>query len=241
MDTAIIFMKLMKKLNYKQKYICQGGDYGSMVCHAIAQLENPNLLKGIHVNMPLSNFPPLYKGGPLIWAIGYFFPSLVFTKDDNDRFAKNGIKNDVIIKILQQTGYFHEQATKPDTIGIGLVTCPIFQMVIYIYIYTYILLLLYNNFIKFIILQAWILEKFDATNWTYNKKGIYHYNKDDLLNIVMFHWMNKAGLTSGRLYKNSFNTDRAYKTSLISVLATLNENIKIGVMDNIGEIFRVMI
>ncbi len=81
------------------------------------------------------------------------------------------------------SGYSKQQSTRPQTLGYGLADSPVGQM-------------------------AWVVEKFHA--WTdCEGDGIKHpehvINRDELLDNVMFYWLNNTGASSARLYWESFN------------------------------------
>ncbi len=81
------------------------------------------------------------------------------------------------------SGYSKQQSTRPQTLGYGLADSPVGQM-------------------------AWVVEKFHA--WTdCERDGIKHpehvINRDELLDNVMFYWLNNTGASSARLYWESFN------------------------------------
>lgn len=81
------------------------------------------------------------------------------------------------------SGYSKQQSTYPQTLGYALADSPVGQM-------------------------AWIVEKF--YNWTdCERNGTRHpenvLSKDELLDNVMFYWLNNAGASSGRLYWESFD------------------------------------
>ncbi len=83
----------------------------------------------------------------------------------------------------QGSGYSKQQSTCPQTLGYALADSPVGQM-------------------------AWIVEKF--YNWTdCERDGTKHpenvLSKDELLDNVMFYWLNNAGASSARLYWESFN------------------------------------
>lgn len=78
----------------------------------------------------------------------------------------------------QESGYSAQQSTRPQTLGYGLADSPSGQ-------------------------AAWILEKFWA--WTDNNGHPEDaVSRDELLDNVMFFWLNNAGASSGRLYWESF-------------------------------------
>ncbi|MEZ5569194.1 MAG: epoxide hydrolase [Halioglobus sp.] len=81
------------------------------------------------------------------------------------------------------SGYSKQQSSYPQTLGYGLADSPVGQM-------------------------AWIVEKF--YNWTdCERDGSKHpenaLSRDELLDNVMFYWLNNAGASSARLYWESFN------------------------------------
>ena len=78
----------------------------------------------------------------------------------------------------KDSGYSKQQSTRPQTVGYGLVDSPAGQ-------------------------AAWILEKFWA--WTDNNGHPEDaLSRDELLDNVMFYWLNGAGASSARLYWESF-------------------------------------
>jgi pimeloyl-ACP methyl ester carboxylesterase len=81
------------------------------------------------------------------------------------------------------SGYSKQQSTRPQTLAYGLADSAVGQM-------------------------AWIVEKFYS--WTdCEKDGTKHpenvLTKDELLDNVMFYWLNNAAASSARLYWESFN------------------------------------
>ncbi len=78
----------------------------------------------------------------------------------------------------QESGYSTQQSTRPQTLGYGLADSPSGQ-------------------------AGWVLEKFWA--WTDNdghpEDAV---SRDELLDNVMFYWLNNAAASSGRLYWESF-------------------------------------
>nr|CAB3242937.1 epoxide hydrolase 1-like [Phallusia mammillata] len=172
---ARVFHKLMLRLGYK-KYYLQGGDWGSYISTAIAMLY-PSNIKGIHTTLNTSqprgiNFLKL--------IVGAYFPSLFFYPDEAAILFP--LKK-AFIELLQETGYMHLQATKPDTVGFALSDSPVG-------------------------LAAYIVEKFSS--WT-DIKGRNHndgllskyWNKDKLLNNVMIYWWNNNITSSMRFYKEN--------------------------------------
>ncbi|XP_071517142.1 juvenile hormone epoxide hydrolase 1-like [Panulirus ornatus] len=109
LETAQMFLKLMKRLGYDQFYV-QGGDWGSVISSNMATMYPKHIL-GVHVNMMSSNT----VGTMLKLIAGTILPAgTVVDKKDEKKlypFWKH------FSMIVRETGYMHIQATKPDTIG----------------------------------------------------------------------------------------------------------------------------
>ncbi|KAL0811072.1 hypothetical protein ABMA28_010343 [Loxostege sticticalis] len=175
-EMAIVFQKLMNRLGFK-KYYVQGGDWGSVVGSHLTTLF-PEEVQGFHANMAflLTLKPTLYT-----W-LGAFFPSFVVEEKYADRIYP---LSEYYSKFLEEFGYFHLQATKPDTIGVALLDSPSG-------------------------LLAYIVEKFSAwTNLDHRRKvdgGIeIKFTKDQLLDNLMLYYAPKSITTSMRLYSETFN------------------------------------
>lgn len=107
-EMAIIFRNLMLKLGY-QKFLVQGGDWGSLIGSTVATLFPENVI-GYHSNAcwvftPAAQFKT--------W-LGSYYPSLFVPEKYTELFYPQGQK---FKYLLEESGYFHIQATKPDTIG----------------------------------------------------------------------------------------------------------------------------
>lgn len=84
----------------------------------------------------------------------------------------------------EDSGYSKQQGTRPQTLGYGLADSPSGQL-------------------------AWIMEKF--WSWTDSEQnGVKHpenvLGRDELLDNVMFYWLNNAAASSARLYWESFSS-----------------------------------
>lgn len=148
---------LMARLGYN-RYVAQGGDWGSIVTCAIAAAD-PEHCAAIHLNMPIA--PPDPET----------FDSL--TEREQAAAAKWQYYQD------WDSGYSKQQATRPQTIGYGLVDSPVGQ-------------------------AAWILEKF----WAWmdcNGHPETVLSRDELLDNVMVYWLTASGASSARIYWESFN------------------------------------
>ena len=146
---------LMARLGYSQ-YFAQGGDWGSVITSYIAR-QDPKHCLGIHINMG------------------------IVAPDPN---AENLTANELSImagwKYYQDwdSGYSKQQATRPQTLGYGLVDSPSGQ-------------------------AAWIVEKFyqwmDCDGHPENIVS-----RDELLDNIMVYWLTGSGASSARLYWESF-------------------------------------
>ena len=145
---------LMGRLGY-DRYGAQGGDWGSAVTSTLGQLHQDHVV-GIHVNMPTVPLGPL-------------------PDDATDQERANS--DDFEWHTRWGTGYQHQQSTRPQTLGYGLVDSPVGQL-------------------------AWVVEKFWA--WTDCDGDPYTiFTKDQLLDNVTVFWLTGTGASSGRLYWES--------------------------------------
>ncbi|KFU84731.1 Epoxide hydrolase 1, partial [Chaetura pelagica] len=180
--TARIFHKLMNRLGFK-KYYVQGGDWGSRITTNMAQML-PQSVKGLHLNLVfdvklgLRRMISVMLGAYVPWLVG-------LSREDVRRMYPFVQKN--FYYLLQESGYLHIQATKPDTAGCGLNDSPVG-------------------------LAAYILEKFST--WT--DKSFRHkddggleskYSLDELLTNVMIYWVTSSIVSSMRYYKENFASD----------------------------------
>ncbi|SEF03923.1 Pimeloyl-ACP methyl ester carboxylesterase [Streptomyces sp. 3213] len=149
---ASAWIELMRRLGYR-RYIAQGGDWGAAVTTQMAK-QRPAGLLGVHLNLPeflLSNT-----------ALGNSTP------EEQAAIAQQQVFE------TQGSGYFREQATRPQTIGYGLADSPTGQ-------------------------AAWIFEKF--TDWTdsdHRPERVLGY--DRMLDDITLYWLTNTAASSARLY-----------------------------------------
>ncbi|XP_054156467.1 epoxide hydrolase 1-like [Oppia nitens] len=118
-QTAHIFIKLMKKLNHNN-FVVNGGDWGSFVARSMAKLY-PQNIRGLHLNLNRCLIP---KGIHFVkFLIAMWFPQLVFENPDRDYPRIFPLKKRFQL-LMRETGYYHIQATKPDTISSALADSP---------------------------------------------------------------------------------------------------------------------
>jgi pimeloyl-ACP methyl ester carboxylesterase len=147
---------LMTRLGY-DRYGAQGGDWGAAVTTAMGVKRGHCV--GIHINMPLA-LPPAGMGSPT--------PEEQEALEARKRYDK------------WDSGYMKQQATRPQTLGYGLVDSPVGQL-------------------------AWIVEKF----WSWMDCDGHPENvltKDELLDNVMMYWATASAASSARMYWESINS-----------------------------------
>ncbi|KAL7073676.1 hypothetical protein ACQ4LE_007374 [Meloidogyne hapla] len=190
--TARIFNHLMtERLGFKQ-YMAQGGDWGSLVVSNIGRYYSTNLI-GIHINMASNSLFDSFKHFVLA-LIGSYKPEWVFS--EHEHFKNFSIKAKYL-GLLEESGYMHIQATKPDTVGVGLNDSPIG-------------------------LLAYILEKFSTwTNPSFRSLpdgGILKkYSRDDILTIISIYWFQGNILSSQRYYKENFSNKNIFNSKYINI------------------------
>jgi pimeloyl-ACP methyl ester carboxylesterase len=145
----------MARLGY-ERYGAQGSDWGTSVSTLIAQ-QDPDHVAGIHLTPPLA--PP--------------DPATFDDLSDAERAALASLQH----AAEWESGYSRQHATRPQTIGYGLVDSPA-------------------------ALCAWIIEKFWAwTDCDGHPENVL--TRDELLDNLMLYWLPRAGASSARLYWES--------------------------------------
>lgn len=145
--------ELMPRLGY-DRYGVQGGDWGAMVATSLAQ-QHKEAVIGVHVNMAMVR------------------PDRSLTPTDEERAAEAAYQR----HRNGGMGYLHQQATRPQTLGYGLVDSPAGQ-------------------------AAWILDKLTAwTDGGGDPTSVI--TRDRLLDNIMLYWLPAAAASSARLYWES--------------------------------------
>ncbi|CAL7939638.1 unnamed protein product [Xylocopa violacea] len=174
---SVVFKNLMQRLGHEKFYV-QGGDWGSLIATNMGVLF-PEKTFGVHLNMcsamTLKN---------IFWTfIGGYFPSLLGVNENYSIYFPVGR---ILSHMIEESGYFHLQATKPDTIGAALTSSPD-------------------------ALAAYLLEKFSTwTNAAYKQREdgglLEKFTLDELLDNVMIYWITNSITTSVRLYAENFSS-----------------------------------
>jgi epoxide hydrolase len=147
----------MRRLDYTE-YVAQGGDWGAGITTRLAQLAPEGLL-GIHLNWP------------------FVIPAQIPTENLS---ADEQAAIEAVNKFLGEgSDYFHEQATRPQTIGYGLADSPVGKL-------------------------AWIYEKFhDWTDSGGDPEKVLAL--DAILDDVMLYWLPDTAASSARFYWENSN------------------------------------
>jgi pimeloyl-ACP methyl ester carboxylesterase len=173
---ANVFAQLMARLGH-DRYVAQGGDWGSAVTTAMGALD-PEHCASIHVTLAMAARPNV-DGDPTA----------------EEQRALDGL--DYYQK--WDSGYSTQQATRPQTLGYGLVDSPTGQ-------------------------AAWILEKFWAwTDCDGHPENVL--TRDELLDNVMLYWINGNGASSGRIYWESFRRGTRHEVSIPTGFAVFPKEI----------------
>lgn len=200
-----IFKTLMKRLGY-ERFIYHGGDWGAFIGKALS-ITFPDSVIGYHSTMGMTPF--CTKNILMMMVAGAGFPHLVYGDNKKDYTKWNPFWKHFSF-LMKESGYMHIQATKPDTVGVGLNDSPAG-------------------------LAAYILEKFST--WTRRDYVLEadggltltggKYTMDRLLTNVMIYWINGNITSSQRLYKEQFGgdpgNDRYAVTVPTAIIAASNE------------------
>ena len=163
---AMTWIALMERLGYA-RWVAQGGDWGSAVTTTLGVIRPP-ACAAIHVNMPLV-FPEADQMSDLTEFEKAALASLTYYQD-------------------KDSGYSKQQATRPQSVGYGLVDSPVGQ-------------------------AAWIYEKMWA--WTDNRGAPEDaLTPDEMLDNIMLYWLPATGASSARLYWESFGSFGSVKLDL---------------------------
>lgn len=209
LETAKMFKELMQRLGH-YKFYTQGGDWGSVITTALATLYPASVL-GMHLNMPVATTP-----GSTLKNILLQLPLMKYLLLDAEDYHK--VNPQMYIQLLQETGYLHIQATKPDTVGMALSSSPVG-------------------------LAAYILEKFSTwTNpaWTAlldGGLGNSTISRDAMLTNIMIYWLSNCIAPSQRFYKE--NIDSASRPGGLLQLGNIPAVTPTGIADTPHEIFLV--
>ncbi|GJQ78774.1 Jheh2 [Trypoxylus dichotomus] len=113
---SLILRNLMLRLGHEKFYL-HGGDWGSVVVKDLGTLFPENVL-GLHCTLAMS----VSKVSWMKFLVGSVFPRLVVSKEFEHQMYPISEK---IYNFLMETGYYHIQVTKPDTVGAAIANSPV--------------------------------------------------------------------------------------------------------------------
>lgn len=175
-EIGIIMRNLMQRLGFEKFYI-QAGDWGSQCATHMATLF-PDQILGFHTNMPISS----RSISTVKLLLGSLFPSLIM--DEKHVHRVYPLKN-LFSYLIRESGYFHLQATKPDTIGVGLTDSP-------------------TGLAAYIMEKIAICSNRDQLNTDHG--GLESLEIDDVLDILTIIWTNNCIVTSMRIYAEGLSS-----------------------------------
>jgi pimeloyl-ACP methyl ester carboxylesterase len=157
--TARAWAELMKRLGYK-RYGAQGGDTGAFVSPQLGRVD-PEHVVGVHVNAATYGFIPF----------GEVSEEDLATLTDAERARVERLNN----YTNEGSGYFHIQATRPQTLGYSLTDSPAGQL-------------------------AWIVDIFKEWSFPSAELPETAIDRDDLLTNVTLYWLTRTGASSAHIY-----------------------------------------
>ena len=155
--TAELWVKLMRQLGY-ERFVAQGGDIGANVSSVMAW-KHPESVFALHLNyIPGSYRPFVDEAMPLRPE------EIAFKQDAQNWYDEKG-------------GYWHVQATQPQTLGFALNDSPVG-------------------------LAAWLIDKY--RDWA-DCDGVVErrFTRDELLTHVSLYWFTETIASSCRMYLES--------------------------------------
>jgi pimeloyl-ACP methyl ester carboxylesterase len=163
---ARAWAELMRRLGYT-RYVAQGGDVGAGVTDAMGR-QAPEGLIGVHVNL-------------LVTALGDVGALPADTDEERAELAA--------IRTFQTTGsaYFQQQATRPQTIGYGLLDSPV-------------------------ALAAWMIDHdtdaYDKITRAFvDEQPSGRLTRDNVLDDITLYWLTGTGASAARSYWESYGAD----------------------------------
>ncbi|XP_011196467.1 juvenile hormone epoxide hydrolase 2 [Zeugodacus cucurbitae] len=173
---SLVLRNLMLRLGH-EKFLVQGGDWGSLLGANIAVLSPQNVL-GYHSNFCSTNHPMVH----LYKFLRIWFPSFVVNEEHKPFFKPFG---EELSYLLEESGYAHIQGSKPDTIGTTLSQNPV-GLAAYI-------------LEKFSTWTNPAYRKLEDGGLTKR------FTLDELLDNVMIYYITNSITTSQRLYSEAFS------------------------------------
>jgi pimeloyl-ACP methyl ester carboxylesterase len=185
---ARAWVVLMNRLGYA-RFVAQGGDWGSPVCHQMAKLGDPGLL-GIHVNLPGTVPPDVAK------ALQCGDPAPPSLSADEKRAYEQ-----IQLAFTKRRAYAQFMATRPQTLY-GIADSPV-GLAAWLIDHG-------DGWAQ----PAAAMESALAGR-TINGHPAGDLTRDDILDDITLYWVTNTGISSGRLYwENKLNLYLAADVSI---------------------------
>uniref|UniRef100_A0A2A4J6Z6 microsomal epoxide hydrolase n=1 Tax=Heliothis virescens TaxID=7102 RepID=A0A2A4J6Z6_HELVI len=178
-EIAAIMKNLMARLGFDKFYI-QGGDFGALIANNMVTFY-PEKILGYHTNFPISLAP----GSLLTYFAGSLNPLFQSMVVDSSLAGRMYPILDVVSGLVEESGYLHMQATKPDTIGIAMSDSPMG-------------------------LFSWLMQSVSGGSRRAYKSRVdgglsILYSPETLIDDVMMYWTENKFTTAVRVYAESIN------------------------------------
>ena len=155
--TAELWVALMRELGY-DRFVAQGGDIGANVSSVMAW-KHPESVLALHLNYIPGSYRPWVDEG-----VSLYPEEIAFQQKAQQWYEEKG-------------GYWHVQATQPQTVGFGLNDSPVG-------------------------LAAWLIDKY--RDWA-DCDGVVErrFSREELLTHVSLYWFTETIASSCRMYMES--------------------------------------
>ncbi|KAJ8721330.1 hypothetical protein PYW07_002105 [Mythimna separata] len=189
-EIATVLRNLMHRLGFKKFYV-QGGDFGALTANQMVTLY-PDEILGYHTNYPRT----LGTKALITWATGSISPFFQNMVVDPALADKMYPLSKIFLGIMEDLGYMHIQATKPDTLGIGMSDSPM-------------------------ALFSWVMQTVSWASRRSNKLkhdgGLHElYSPESIIDNIMLYWADNKFTTAIRIYAESYNK-RTFGTGIESI------------------------
>ncbi|EFN83233.1 juvenile hormone epoxide hydrolase 2 [Harpegnathos saltator] len=169
-NMAVVLKNFMLRLGFDKFYV-QGGDWGAIINNDMSILFPQHVL-GMHSNMcTIMNLWSMLKE-----TFYSYLPSSISPFGD---FKPRLSPKDQLIFTLRESGYFHIQATKPDTIGVALADSP-------------------AGLASYIVEKYWLIT--DYSKFKEDSRFEEKFTYDELIDILMMYWVPNSMTTAMRIY-----------------------------------------
>ncbi|KAJ8730613.1 hypothetical protein PYW08_002026 [Mythimna loreyi] len=190
LEISGVLKNFMHRLGYEKFYV-QGGDMGAMTLNQMVTLY-PEVILGYHTNYPRT----LGTKALMTWFTGAISPFFQNAVVDPALADKMYPLTKVFLGIMEDLGYMHIQATKPDTLGVGMSDSPM-------------------------ALFAWLMQAVSWASRRANKSkfdgGLHDlYTPESIIDNVMYYWTDNKFTTSVRMYSEHYNL-KTFGTNIESI------------------------